>query len=105
MADDPSTLRQGRVRRRLRHHPRDVPGRRTANAVQGARHRIERERAGLAAAAGQDQVLGRRLVSRTISASTMAMPTRLCAGTALANFSTLSATPETKTPESFPRIK
>ncbi len=30
LADDPAALRQGRVRRRLRHHPRDVPGRRAA---------------------------------------------------------------------------
>ena len=27
LADHPAALRQGRVRRRLRHHPRDVPGR------------------------------------------------------------------------------
>ena len=32
LADDPAALRQGRVRRRLRHHPRDVPGRRAAAA-------------------------------------------------------------------------
>ena len=31
----PAALREGRVRRRLRHHPRDVPGRRTAIAAQG----------------------------------------------------------------------
>ena len=30
LADHPAALRQGRVRRRLRHHPRDVPGRRVA---------------------------------------------------------------------------
>ena len=31
LADHPAALRQGRVRRRLRHHPRDVPGRRAAD--------------------------------------------------------------------------
>ena len=30
LADHPSALREGRVCRRLRHHPRDVPGRRVA---------------------------------------------------------------------------
>ncbi len=33
----PSALREGRVRRRLRHHPRDVPGGRTAADLQGCR--------------------------------------------------------------------
>src|SRR5439155_21706280 len=33
LADHSAALRQGRVRRRLRHHPRDVPGRRAAAAV------------------------------------------------------------------------
>src|SRR5260370_14900292 len=32
LADHSAALRQGRVRRRLRHHPRDVPGRRVAAA-------------------------------------------------------------------------
>ena len=32
LADHPAALREGRVRRRLRHHPRDVPGRRAAVA-------------------------------------------------------------------------
>ena len=30
LADHPAALREGRVRRRLRHRPRDVPGRRAA---------------------------------------------------------------------------
>ncbi len=34
----PAALREGRVRRRLRHHPRDVPGRRAAAALQGQGH-------------------------------------------------------------------
>src|SRR6266581_6088526 len=33
LADHSAALRQGRVRRRLRYHPRDVPGRRAATAV------------------------------------------------------------------------
>ncbi len=37
LADHPSALRQGRVRRRLRHHPRDVPGRRVAGLLHRAR--------------------------------------------------------------------
>ena len=32
LADHSAALRQGRVRRRLRHHPRNVPGRRTAGS-------------------------------------------------------------------------
>ena len=35
LADHPAALRQGRVRRRLRHRPRDVPGRRIAVADEG----------------------------------------------------------------------
>ena len=47
-----------------------------------------------------------RLVSRNTNASTIANPTRLCVGIAAANFSTLSATPDTNTPDEFaPRIK
>ena len=48
LADHPAALRQGRVRRRLRHHPRDVPGRRAAIAAQGQGRSGEGERAGLA---------------------------------------------------------
>ncbi len=35
LADDPAALRQGRVRRRLRHHPRDVRDRRIAAGLRG----------------------------------------------------------------------
>ena len=35
LADHPAALRQGRVRRRLRHRARNVPGRRIAIAAQG----------------------------------------------------------------------
>ncbi len=35
LADHSAALRQGRVRRRLRHRARDVPGRRAADAAQG----------------------------------------------------------------------
>ena len=35
LADHPAALRQGRIRRRLRHRPRDVPGRRIAVADEG----------------------------------------------------------------------
>ena len=35
LRDDPPALRQGRVRRRLRHHPRDALDRRAAQAHQG----------------------------------------------------------------------
>ena len=34
LADDPAALRQRRVRRRLRHHPRDVPGGRAAKLLK-----------------------------------------------------------------------
>ena len=37
LADHPAALRQGRVRRRLRHRARDVPGRRVAVADEGQR--------------------------------------------------------------------
>ena len=47
----PAALRQGRVRRRLRHHPRDVPGRRIAAASgrQGRHGQRGRFRLSLAA--------------------------------------------------------
>ena len=42
----PAALCQGRVRRRLRHHPRDVPGRRAAGAAQGKGRAGEGKRLG-----------------------------------------------------------
>src|SRR5215213_4949960 len=45
LADDSAALRQGRVRRRLRHHPRDVSGRRAAAAA--GRQGRHRQRGGL----------------------------------------------------------
>ena len=42
LADHSAALRQGRVRRRLRHRPRDVPGRRIAAAVCRQGHRGRR---------------------------------------------------------------
>ena len=39
MADHPAALCEGRVRRRLRHHPRDVRNRRAAGLLEGARRR------------------------------------------------------------------
>ncbi len=44
LADDPAALRQGRIRRRLRYYPRNVPGRRAAILVEGQGHRREGER-------------------------------------------------------------
>ena len=41
LADHPAALRQGRVRRRLRHRARDVPGGRAADAAQGQGRRHE----------------------------------------------------------------
>ena len=41
LADHPAALRQGRVRRRLRHRARDVPGRRAAEPAQGKGRRAE----------------------------------------------------------------
>ena len=35
LADHPAALREGRVRRRRRHHPRDVPGRRAEEPFRG----------------------------------------------------------------------
>src|SRR5882762_6740678 len=49
LADHPAALRQGRVRRRLRHHPRDVPGRRIAAAVCRQGRRGQRGRLSLIA--------------------------------------------------------
>ena len=49
LADHSAALRQGRVRRRLRHHPRDVPGRRIAAAVRRQGRRGQRGRLSLAA--------------------------------------------------------
>ena len=37
LADHPAALCQGRVRRRLRHHPGNVPGGRVAESLQGER--------------------------------------------------------------------
>ena len=53
LADHSAALRQGRVRRRLRHHPRDVPGRRIAAAVCRQGRRGQRGGLGLSLAARQ----------------------------------------------------
>ena len=45
LADHSAALRQGRVRRRLRHHPRNVPGRRVAGPAEGKGPCREGERA------------------------------------------------------------
>ena len=47
LADHPAALREGRIRRRLRHHPRDVPGRRVADPDEGKGPPGEGERPGL----------------------------------------------------------
>ena len=39
LADHPAALCEGRIRRRLRHHPRDVPGRRIAGSAEGRRRK------------------------------------------------------------------
>ena len=44
LADHPAALRQGRIRRRLRHRPRNVPGRRTARPDEGKGPRREGKR-------------------------------------------------------------
>ena len=53
LADHSAALRQGRVRRRLRHHPRDVPGRRIAAAVRRQGRHGQRGGLGLSALARQ----------------------------------------------------